>query len=152
MEPILKLLRFMKIPTLIVPATILLVLFAACENETRPRKRTTDTAATTGGNQFGYQATPGTANDFVTDETTPPPVEDPTPEPTPDPVVNAAPSPEPTPVAPPTRELPYGTPVPGKQGFVTSPHAPYAGYVDVRGFPPNTEVKDPYSGKIFLVP
>ena len=45
-----------------------------------------------------------------------------------------------------------GTPVPGKPGFVTSPHSPYAGYVDVRGFPPGTEVKDPYTGKSFQVP
>ncbi len=66
------------------------------------------------------------------------------------------PTPTPTPLAPPaptaTRDYSYGTPVPGKVGFVTSPHSPYAGYVDVRGFPPGTEVKCPYSGKIFLVP
>jgi hypothetical protein len=49
-------------------------------------------------------------------------------------------------------ELPYAKPVPGKQGFVTSPYDPSKGYIDVRGFPPGTEVKDPYSGKTFLVP
>jgi len=49
-------------------------------------------------------------------------------------------------------ELPYGTPVPGKPGLVTSPFAPDTGYVDVTGFPPGTAVEDPYTGKIFLTP
>jgi len=49
-------------------------------------------------------------------------------------------------------ELPHGTPVPGKPGLVTSPFAPDSGYIDVRSFPPGTEVKDPFTGKIFLTP
>ena len=48
--------------------------------------------------------------------------------------------------------LPYGTPVPGKPGLVTSPFAPDAGYVQVLGFPPGTSVEDPYTGKIFRTP
>ena len=49
-------------------------------------------------------------------------------------------------------DLRYGTPVPGKKGFVTSPFSPDAGYIDVRGFAPGTPVKDPYTGKVFLAP
>lgn len=62
------------------------------------------------------------------------------------------PSDETVSTTPPAGNYPVGTPVPGKPGFVTSPHAPASGYVDVRGFPPGTEVKDPYTQKIFLVP
>ena len=49
-------------------------------------------------------------------------------------------------------DLPYGTPVPGKEGFVTSPFSPNSGYIDVRGFAPGTPVRDPYTGKVFLTP
>jgi hypothetical protein len=49
-------------------------------------------------------------------------------------------------------DLPYGIPVPGKQGLVTSPFSPDSGYIDVRSFPPGTEVRDPYTGKTFLTP
>lgn len=64
------------------------------------------------------------------------------------------PPPPPPPPKPPgaSNSRPYGVPVAGQPGFVTSPFAPTAGAIDVRGFPPSTEVKDPYTGKIFLVP
>jgi hypothetical protein len=48
-------------------------------------------------------------------------------------------------------DYPYGIPVPGKPHLVESPYSP-GKYVDVEGFPPGTEVKDPYTDKIFLVP
>jgi hypothetical protein len=47
--------------------------------------------------------------------------------------------------------LPYGIPVPGRKHLVESPFSP-GKYVDVAGFSPGTEVKDPYTGKVFLVP
>jgi len=80
------------------------------------------------------------------------------------------PSPSPTPVSvPPSKtnirvakataakkkgngDIPYGIPVPGKQGLVTSPFSPDSGYIDVRSFPPGTEVTDPYTGRVFLTP
>jgi hypothetical protein len=47
--------------------------------------------------------------------------------------------------------LPYGKPVPGKPGFVSSPYdAKFL--IDVRGFPPGTLVNDPNTNKPFRVP
>ena len=62
----------------------------------------------------------------------------------------------PPPTAAPTKKIakgdyPYGIPVPGKPHLVESPYSP-GKYIDVEGFPPGTEVKDPYTDKIFLVP
>jgi len=50
-----------------------------------------------------------------------------------------------------TLQFPTAKPVEGKPGFVYSPSDPTK-YVDVSGYAPGSKVKDPYSGKIFLVP
>src|SRR6266571_1304110 len=74
---------------------------------------------------------------------------------TPPPQQQVASSPPPTAAPPPTKvakgDYPYGIPVHGKPHLVESPYSP-GKYIDVEGFPPGTEVKDPYTDKIFLVP
>ncbi|MGD9747141.1 MAG: hypothetical protein AB7V57_12390, partial [Verrucomicrobiales bacterium] len=49
-------------------------------------------------------------------------------------------------------DLPYGTAVPGRPGFVNSPFAAKHQLVDVTGLPAGMEVKCPYSGKLFRIP
>ena len=49
--------------------------------------------------------------------------------------------------------LPYGIPVPGRKGMVSSPYLPEEDkYIDVTGFASGSVVKDPYTEKFFLVP
>lgn len=63
---------------------------------------------------------------------------------------------QPTPpvIAPKTAaaELPFGSPIPGRPGFVNSPYAAKHQLVDVTGLPTGMEVKCPYTGKLFRVP
>ncbi len=78
--------------------------------------------------------------------------------------VAALTKPEPSaPVVPPTPppapqvkseapELPYGSAITGRPGFVNSPYAAKHQLVDVTGLPVGMEVKCPYTGKLFRVP
>ena len=43
-------------------------------------------------------------------------------------------------------------PAPGKPGFVYSPYTDETRLIDVRDVPPGTHVRDPYSGRDFVVP
>jgi len=52
----------------------------------------------------------------------------------------------------PAVELPYGTSISGRPGFVNSPYAAKHQLVDVTGLPVGMEVKCPYTGKLFRVP
>lgn len=127
---------------------------AACEIDEPPPRRTTQRAAKyPQQTQTQYPVEPQPFQDPAqTAATTPPgPVEQPPPQ---DPAAttttttaSAAQSTQ----APAKGDYPYGVPVPGKPGFVRSPYSPDK-MTDVRGYAPGTEVKDPYTNKIFLVP
>ena len=59
----------------------------------------------------------------------------------------------PAPTSPtPEVEIPYGSRVAGRPGFVYSPFAEKNQLVDVAGIAPGVEVKCPYSNKLFRVP
>jgi hypothetical protein len=124
-----------------VPAALVLTvaIFAACADE-RPKRNSKAGYHQPGDTVVGNNPSPDETQNPdkpANTETKPPDVKPPP----------AVPD---QPVA--KGEIPYAKPVPGKPGFVFSPYDQYKGYIDVRGFPPGTEVKDPYSGKSFLVP
>jgi TIR domain/PEGA domain len=50
------------------------------------------------------------------------------------------------------KSYPSGIPVPGKRGIVRSPYAPSKGEIDVHAYHKGAQVKDPYTGKIFIAP
>jgi hypothetical protein len=119
---------------------------------------TTTTAASDSVTAPGRNVTPATTNAQPrTTATQAGPRSKPSPSPSPksSPATvteKAKPSPSPSRNASTQSQLPTAKPVPGKPGYVFSPFDPSGGYVDVTGYTSGQKVKDPYSGKIFLVP
>lgn len=91
-----------------------------------------------------------TTTETTTTEPVQPPVESTTTTTTTSPVVSSTPPS----TAPASTAPSYGSPVPGRRGFVYPPgvESKPENMVDVRDFTPGQKVRDPRTGKIFLVP
>lgn len=135
-------------------AFLALFIFTSCEIDEPPRRTTTTTTRTASRYPTPPPQYPAQPQPF--DPAAQPPATTTDVPPT-DPAAIAAETPAtpPTTTGPaataPKGDYPYGVPVPGKPGFVRSPYSPDK-MTDVRGYAPGTEVKDPYTQKIFLVP
>jgi hypothetical protein len=129
--------------------------FASCEIDEPPPVRHPRSAKYPNRQQAQYPAQPQPFPQDVAPSTPPGPwaPAPAAPDAAPPQDVSAAPAPAPTAASTQAAkgDYPYGVPVPGKPGFVRSPYSPDK-MTDVRGYAPGTEVKDPYTQKIFLVP
>ena len=118
---------------------------------------TTTTASSDTVTTPGRTVTPSTTEQRRTTTTQSPPrsTTKPSPSPRSSPSTvteKSKPSPSPSRTTSTQAQIPTAKPVPGTPGYVFSPFDPSGGYVDVTGYTPGQKVKDPYSGKIFLVP
>lgn len=129
-------------------ALLTALFLTSCEIDEPPPRRTVRQAATRPATQYPPPTQPfDPATSTTTTTTTTPPI---------DPADTTAAASTPSTTGGTTTQAargdyPYGVPVPEKPGFVRSPYSPDK-LTDVRGYAPGTEVKDPYTGKIFLVP
>jgi hypothetical protein len=126
--------------------------------ETETTTTTTTTATSDSVTTPGRTVTPSTTDSqrrTTTTQNPPRTTVKPSPSPKSSPAtVTEKPRPSPSPSRTTTTQaqIPTAKPVPGKPGYVFSPFDPSGGYVDVTGYTSGQKVKDPYSGKIFLVP
>ncbi len=133
------------------PLVLLAAFFlVSCEIDEPPRRTTRTTTATRPATQYPpptqpFDETAATTSTSTTTTTTPPT------DPADTTAVASTPPTTATATTQARGDYPYGVPVPDKPGFVRSPYSPDK-LTDVRGYAPGTEVKDPYTGKIFLVP
>ena len=126
------------------------------DGQTETTTTTTTTATSDSVTTPGRTVTPATTNTqqrTSTTQTGPHTKPSPSPKSSPATVTEKSkPSPSPSRTTSAQSQLPTAKPVPGKTGYVFSPFDPGGGYVDVTGYTSGQKVKDPYSGKIFLVP